>query len=89
YALFGTGGGATLSEDLGVPLVGQIPLEPAVSSANDAGTPLSVAAPDSDAGAAFAEIARRIAENLLPPVDMGGCTARVLAAVEGALGTPA
>jgi ATP-binding protein involved in chromosome partitioning len=89
YALFGTGGGATLAGDLGVPLVGQIPLEPAVSTANDAGKPLSVAAPDSDAGAAFAEIAQRISEDLLPPVDMGGCTARVLAAMESALGAPA
>ncbi|MGH9226832.1 MAG: Mrp/NBP35 family ATP-binding protein [Acidimicrobiales bacterium] len=86
YALFGSGGGATLSADLGVPLVGQIPLEPAVSAANDAGTPLSVAAPESAAGAEFAAIAARIADDLLPPVDMGGCTARVLAAVDAALG---
>jgi ATP-binding protein involved in chromosome partitioning len=89
YALFGAGGGASLAADLSVPLVGQIPLEPAVSAANDAGTPLSVAAPDSAAGAAFASIAGRIVDELLPPVDMGGCTARVLAAVEAALGAPA
>ena len=89
YALFGTGGGATLADDLGVPLIGQIPLEPAVSAANDAGTPLSVAAPSSAAGGAFADIARQIVEDLLPPVDMGGCTARVLAAVESAFGAPA
>src|SRR5919199_533123 len=88
YALFGTGGGASLAADLGVPLVGQIPLEPAVSAANDAGAPLSVAAPTSAAGAAFAEIAGRIVDELLPPVDMNGCTARVLAAVDAALGAP-
>ncbi|MEW6153546.1 MAG: Mrp/NBP35 family ATP-binding protein [Actinomycetota bacterium] len=86
YALFGTGGGATLAADLGVPLVGQVPLEPAVSAANDAGTPLSVAAPTSPAGTAFAAIARAIADELLPPVDMAGCTARLLSAVEAALG---
>jgi ATP-binding protein involved in chromosome partitioning len=89
YALFGTGGGASLAADLGVPVVGQIPLEPAVSAANDAGTPLSVAAPESAAGAVFAAIAERIVGELLPPVDMGGCTARVLAAVDAALGAPA
>ena len=88
YPLFGTGGGQALAEDLGVPLVGQIPLEPAVSSANDAGRPLSVAAPGSQAAAAFAEVARQIAEDLLPPVDMEGCTARMLATVEEALGAP-
>ena len=86
YALFGTGGGATLAADLGVPLVGQIPLEPAISAANDAGTPLATAAPDSAAGATFAAIAARIVDDLLPPLDMEGCTARVLAAVTAALG---
>ena len=86
YALFGAGGGKALAGDLGVQLVGEIPLEPAVSTANDAGTPLSVAAPASAAGAEFARIAARIADDLLPPVDMGGCTARVLAAAKAALG---
>ena len=85
YPLFGVGGGQALADGLNVPLVGQIPLEPAVSAANDAGRPLSVAAPESASGAAFSEIARRIAEDLLPPVDMGGCTARVLAAANAAL----
>jgi ATP-binding protein involved in chromosome partitioning len=85
YALFGEGGGATLADSLGVPLIGRIPLEPAVSAANDAGTPLSSASPHSRAGAAFAAIASAISGELLPPVDMAGCTARVLAAAEGAL----
>jgi ATP-binding protein involved in chromosome partitioning len=85
YPLFGAGGGQALADDVGVPLIGQIPLEPAVGTANDAGIPLSVGAPDSQATAAFAEVARRIAEELLPPVDMHGCTARVLAAAEAAL----
>jgi len=69
-----------------VPLLAQVPLEPAVSAANDAGTPLSVAAPQSAAGSAFAAAADRIADELLPPVDMAGCTARMLATVEAALG---
>lgn len=86
YALFGAGGGQALASDLGVPLVAQVPLEPEVSAANDAGRPLSVAAPASAAGGAFAAAADRIADELLPPVDMAGCTARLLAAVESALG---
>jgi ATP-binding protein involved in chromosome partitioning len=89
YALFGAGGGAALAADLGVPLLASIPLEPAVSAANDEGRPLSVAAPDSGAGAAFAAAAERIATELLPPIDMTGCTARVLTAVEAALGAKA
>ena len=85
YTLFGAGGGQALADGLGVPLVGRVPLEPAVSAANDAGRPLSVEAPESASGAAFSEIARRIADELLPPVDMEGCTARVLAAAGAAL----
>jgi ATP-binding protein involved in chromosome partitioning len=88
YALFGSGGGQDLATALGVPLLGQIPLEPAVSAANDEGKPLSVAAPDSGAGAVFATVAERIASELLPPIDMTDCTARVLAAVESSLGAP-
>ena len=86
YPLFGSGGGETLALELGVPLLGQVPLEPDVSRANDAGTPLSVAAPTSGAGSAFAAIADRIADDLLPPVNMSGCTARLLEAAEHALG---
>jgi len=89
YALFGSGGGAALAADLAVPLIASVPLEPAVSAANDAGKPLSVAAPDSGAGAVFALAAQRIADELLPPIDMTGCTARVLTAVETALGAKA
>ena len=86
YPLFGVGGGETLATDLGVPLLGRIPLEPEVSLANDSGKPLSVAAPNSAAGSVFAAIADRIADDLLPPVNMSGCTARMLSAVENALG---
>jgi ATP-binding protein involved in chromosome partitioning len=86
YALFGEGGGAALANDIGVPLLGQVPLEPAVSAANDSGKPLSTSAPDSGAGKAFASIAERISSELLPPVDMAGCTARMLAGIEEKLG---
>jgi ATP-binding protein involved in chromosome partitioning len=86
YPLFGEGGGRALADDIGVPLLGQVPLEPAVSAANDSGQPLSTTAPDSAAGQAFAAIAERISSELLPPVDMAGCTARMLADVEEKLG---
>ena len=56
------------------------------SAANDAGRPISVTAPEGAAGQAFAVIAERIATELLPPVDMAGCTARILDAVEEKLG---
>ena len=39
YPLFGAGGGAALADAIGVPLLGQVPLEAAVSAGGDAGAP--------------------------------------------------
>lgn len=78
FALFGSGGGQALADEIGAPLVGSIPLEPEVSSGGDAGRPVAWAAPDSPAGTAFHTLAARVVEDLLPPVDLAGCTARIL-----------
>jgi ATP-binding protein involved in chromosome partitioning len=85
YALFGTGGGQTLADEIGVELLGQVPLEPAVAAAGDAGTPV-VLGGDGPAADAFRMIAERLASEIAPPVDMAGCSARLLDAVEHALG---
>ena len=74
-----------------MPLLGQVPLESAVSAGGDAGRP--VAFDSGPAATAFRSIADRLAE-VAPPstgvdgVDMAGCSARLLAAVEVALGEP-
>jgi ATP-binding protein involved in chromosome partitioning len=86
HAVFGEGGGAALAEEIGVPLIARIPIEPAVSSGGDAGRPVALDAPDSPAGRAFADLAAQITDTLLPPIEMAGCTARLLdlvAQVEG------
>src|SRR4051794_15029376 len=77
FALFGRGGGAALAREIGAPLVASIPLEPAVSEGGDDGTPVAWARPDSPAGQAFTDLATRITDDLLPPVEMAGCTARI------------
>ncbi|MGW0019989.1 Mrp/NBP35 family ATP-binding protein [Rhodococcus sp. NPDC003382] len=65
--VFGTGGGQAVSERLTravgaqVPLLGQIPLDPAIREAGDAGTPIVLSAPDSAAGTALREIAEKLA----------------------------
>jgi ATP-binding protein involved in chromosome partitioning len=93
YPLFGAGGGRALAEAIGVPLLGQVPLEAAVSAGGDAGRPVALADGDAAGPAArsFAAIADRL--NVEVPVaaaeegpDMAGCSARMLAAVESALG---
>ncbi len=82
YALFGEGGGGALSREIGAPLVAKIPLEPAVSAGSDAGRPVALAAPDSPAGRAFHALAADVVEHLAPPIEMAGCTARILSLVE-------
>jgi len=91
YALFGSGGGAALAADIDVPLLGQVPLEPAVAAGNDEGEPVALHGTGA-AAAAFRDIAARIAEEVAPPthvdeIDMAGCSARLLSAVEAAFGS--
>jgi ATP-binding protein involved in chromosome partitioning len=62
YELFGSGGGAALAEELGVPLLGQIPLLPAMGRGADEGDPVSIAAPASEASEAFDRLAAAVAE---------------------------
>jgi ATP-binding protein involved in chromosome partitioning len=60
YEIFGSGGGAALAEELDVPLMGRVPLVPAMRDGADRGEPVALAAPDSEAAAAFDEIAAAI-----------------------------
>ena len=64
--IFGAGGGHTVANRLStllgadVPLLGQIPLDPALRTNGDEGTPVVVAAPESPAGAALADVASKL-----------------------------
>jgi ATP-binding protein involved in chromosome partitioning len=61
--VFGSGGGESLARELGVPLLGQVPLETALRESGDAGIPLVLSDPDSDAARAIVEIAAVIDES--------------------------
>jgi ATP-binding protein involved in chromosome partitioning len=83
YALFGEGGGEALAAEAGVPLLGQIPLEPAVALGGDTGDPVALGqGPAADAFRAVAEV---LVTDAVPPVDYAGCSSRILAAAEAAL----
>ena len=84
YPLFGEGGGAALAEASGAPLVAKIPLESGLAAGGDTGHPVAEDEPDSPAGAAFHALAARLATELLPPVEMAGCTARIFDLVNAA-----
>ena len=85
YALFGEGGGRRLSKQIGVPLLGSVPIDPAVAAGGDSGRPASIAGAGPVADA-FAAIADRILTEAIPPVEMATCTARLFDQVEQALG---
>jgi len=76
YAVFGSGGGERLAEQLGVPLLGSIPLDPAVGAGGDAGEPAAIATPHTPAAQAFAALAECIVTEAIPLVEMVTCTAR-------------
>ncbi|GIU92594.1 MAG: hypothetical protein KatS3mg011_1500 [Acidimicrobiia bacterium] len=76
YRLFGEGGGRRLAEELNVPLLGSIPLDPAVVLGGDEGRPVVRSAPDGPAGEAFQALAAKVLE-VLPPVVDETCTGRL------------
>jgi ATP-binding protein involved in chromosome partitioning len=59
--LFGSGGGARLAVELGVPLLGQIPLYAPVLAGGDTGMPIVVGEPSSPAAIELTKTAERVA----------------------------
>lgn len=62
YELFGSGGGAALASQLGVDLMARVPLLPDMGRGADEGRPAVVAAPGTEAEAAFETLAKAVIE---------------------------
>jgi ATP-binding protein involved in chromosome partitioning len=62
--VFRAGGGHRLAEELGVPLLGQVPLQAGMPDLADTGSPIVVAEPDSPAAKALIDVAARVAASL-------------------------
>lgn len=60
FPIFGEGGGKQLADELGVPLLGTIPLSEELREHADEGRPLVLEKPDSPAGKAIIDTAKRI-----------------------------
>jgi ATP-binding protein involved in chromosome partitioning len=58
--VFGSGGGDRLAVELGVPLLGRVPLDAQLREAGDAGVPLVLSDPDAVPARAILEIAREV-----------------------------
>jgi ATP-binding protein involved in chromosome partitioning len=61
YDIFGHGGGKTMAEEVNVPFLGEIPLEPIVRESGDAGTPVVIREPEAAAAKAIRQIAQQVA----------------------------
>ncbi len=66
YELFGSGGGQVLADELNVPLLAQIPLVEMLREGGDSGQPIAAVAPESEVGLIFAQLAKRIAQDMKP-----------------------
>ena len=62
YELFGSGGGQELADELGVPLLGQLPLVPALREGGDSGLPVVLGHPDSAGAVALRGVARQLSQ---------------------------
>jgi ATP-binding protein involved in chromosome partitioning len=62
--IFSRGGGRAAAEKLGVPFLGEIPIDPTVRAGGDSGRPITIAAPTSPAAAGFRAIAQAVAQQI-------------------------
>jgi ATP-binding protein involved in chromosome partitioning len=67
FELFSAGGGQRLAEELGVPLLGSVPLQPRLAELADAGQPILVAGADSPAAEQLREIAQLLRQKTAGP----------------------
>ena len=73
YDIFGSGGGMQLAQDLGVPLLGSIPIDPIVSQGSDNGSPVILK--EGYAADALNEIVDEIMVSAVPRINPLDCTA--------------
>lgn len=66
YEIFGAGGGQSLADRLGVPLLAEIPLEPRLRELADQGSAIVLSEPGSESAQALEQAAKELV-NLLPP----------------------
>ena len=62
--IFGHGGGAAMARDMGIPFLGEVPIDTRVRSGGDEGRPIVAEAPDSPAARAFIEVAGKVAAQI-------------------------
>jgi ATP-binding protein involved in chromosome partitioning len=75
-AIFGSGGGQELADNIGVPLLASIPLDAGVAAGGDSGSPVALEFPDSPAGVVYQALADLIVTDVAPAVEIAECSLR-------------
>ena len=76
HEIFGAGGGQNLADEVGAPLLAEIPIDNQVATGGDTGEPAVLS--DGPAAEALRALAEKIVTEAAPPVDMSSCTVRLL-----------
>jgi ATP-binding protein involved in chromosome partitioning len=72
--IFGHGGGQRAAEEIGVPFLGEVPLDLAIRTQSDAGSPIVISQPEAES----AKMLRQIAEKVAAQVSIRAFEAPVL-----------
>lgn len=64
YDIFGNGGGKKAAEEMGIPFLGEIPINPLIREGGDTGKPIVIADPDCEETRKIMEIARNMAAQI-------------------------
>ncbi len=92
--IFGADGGKAMAEEMGVPFLGAIPIEPEVVASGDSGTPIVQAMPHSETAKAFGRIVRGLIQTDLDIsessdlVATGGALMKIAIPVSGGVLSP-
>jgi ATP-binding protein involved in chromosome partitioning len=64
YDIFRAGGGRKLAGEAGVPLLGEVPIDPRVAECGDTGVPIVHKFPDSDVARSYRDLAATVAKEV-------------------------
>ncbi|MCS6960602.1 MAG: Mrp/NBP35 family ATP-binding protein [Pseudanabaenaceae cyanobacterium SKYGB_i_bin29] len=67
YDIFGSGGGTKTAKELGIPLLGCIPLEMQLRESSDKGVPMVLAQPQSPSAQALKQVAQALCQRVFAP----------------------
>lgn len=64
--IFGQGGGRQLEQELKIPLLGQVPLDPRICAGGDGGQPLTLGDPQSETAQVYGQVAAGLLQTFAP-----------------------